>query len=53
MKRSTLPSNPYRTAVSFLRSLVRSDETTTDPFVHRSNANRSELPIEALDALRS
>lgn len=53
MKPNSIPSNPYRTAVSFFRSLVRSDETTTDPFVHRSNANRSEMPIEALDALRS
>ena len=53
MKPSSIPTNPYRTAVSFLRSLVRSDEATTDPFIHRSNVNQSELPIEALDALRS
>jgi hypothetical protein len=53
MKTSSIPANPYRTAVSFFRSLMRSDETSTDPFIHRSNANRSEMPIEAIEALRS
>lgn len=53
MKPSSIPTNPYRTAVSFFRSLVRSDETNADPFIHRSNVNRSEMPIEAIGALRS